>query len=519
LSEFKIIWNNESAPKPIHPAIDIVNDKFYFGLLLPIEGESITQGLCFVRDDGECFIVTPEELSARGLYLRYPAVMTQLRWNLNSIREFVEGTSCTACTTILSEIESELRKYIELAEDDREYTLISLWIIGTYLQPIWISYPYIGISGAKRTGKSKLLKFIEMLAFNALFSTNISTAVLYRLIQSLRCTILMDEAEALSNAQRKSELKNILYSGYKKYGFVYRSGKTKSDQIIPEKFEVFSPKVFVTYEGLEEILNDRSINIVMIRTMNKDISDREIDESDPIWEELRSKLYIFALKNWRKIREIYRSFEEVEEIHSRELELWKPILVLAKFFSDDVFEKMKELAIKKIREKEMREEVETREVILLSTLIEIVKEDGLYAIVDIQKKVKELYGEDFSRDWIGKTLAQKFGFQESTRLSRPGRPTARRLTVKRVHELAKRYGVSLDSSKEAVQGVQVVSEEEEEGKYTEEGLFLYARDLWNKAEPEEKIVKMLVDNCEVSEEKAREIVQKVKEYYAEMGTS
>ena len=74
---------------------------------------------------------------------------------------------------ILNEIENELRKYIELAEDEREYTLISLWIIGTYLQPIWISYPYIGISGAKRTGKSKLLKFIEMLAFNALFSTNI----------------------------------------------------------------------------------------------------------------------------------------------------------------------------------------------------------------------------------------------------------------------------------------------------------------------------------------------------------
>jgi hypothetical protein len=270
----------------------------------------------------------------------------------------------------------------------------------------------------------------------------------------------MDEAEALSDVQRKTELKNILYSGYKKYGYVYRSGKTSKEQIVPERFEVFSPKVFVTYEGLEEILSDRSINIVMIRTGNKDIADREIDETDLIWSDLRNKLYIFALKNWKKIREIYRTFEPITEIHSRDLELWKPILVLAKFFGDNIFEDIKNLAITKIKEKEMREETETREILLLSTLTEMVKEDGLYANVDIRDKVKELYGEEFTTDWIGKTLTQEFGFHEMTRLSRKGRPTARRLTVSKITELAKRYNAIKPSPKnnpiEAVQDVQDV---------------------------------------------------------------
>ena len=465
-NEYKILWNNKLALKPIHPAIDIVDDIFYFGLLLPIEGESVTQGLCFINDKGEYFIATTEELERRKLYLKYPSIMTQLRWDLECIKTFIDGKDCTSCTTcttslgLVKEIVDELKKYIELSEDKREYTLITLWIIGKYLQPIWISYPYIGISGSKRCGKSKLLKLNEMLAFNAIFSTNISTPTLYRLIQSLRCTILMDEAEALSDQTRKTELKNILYSGYKKYGYVYRSGKTLNEQIVPERFEVFSPKMFVTYEGLEEILNDRSINIVMIRSENRNIIDKEIDEQDPIWNKLRNRMYVFSLKNWRKIREIYRNFEPIPEIHSRDLELWKPILALAKFFGDDVFEDMKNLAIKKIQEKEMREETETREVILLSTLVEMVKEDGFYAIVDIRDKVKELFDEDFTTDWIGKALTQKFGFNEITRLSRKGRPTARRLTVNKINELAKRYSVikppTKNNPKEDVQDVQDV---------------------------------------------------------------
>jgi len=463
LSDFKIVWNTDFAPKPIHPSVDVVRDKFYFGLLLPVEGESITYALCFINDEKDCFIVTDEELSSRKLYLKYPAVLTQLKWDIEDIKKFIEYKKYIDHTTILNDIEKELQKYLEFPDDEREYTLISLWILGTYLQPVWFSYPYIGVSGVKRTGKSKLLKFVEMLAFNALFSTNISTAVLYRLIQSLRCTILMDEAEALSNKQRKSELKNILYSGYKKCGFVYRSSKTAKEKIVPEKFEVFSPKIFVTFEGLEDILTDRSVEIVMIRTDKKEISDREIDENDPIWTKIRNKLYVFALENWKKIRELYRSFDEVKEIHSRELELWKPMLVLAKFFGEDVYEKIKGLAIKKIKEKEMREETETMESLLLSVLVEMVVEDGFYAVVDIQKKIKESFNEDFSTHWIGKALSYRFGFKESKRLSRPGRPTARRLTVSKVLELARRYGVSLKPT-EDVYGVIVESEETEASK-------------------------------------------------------
>jgi hypothetical protein len=237
------------------------------------------------------------------------------------------------------------------------------------------------------------------------------------------------------------ELKNILYAGYKKYGYVFRSGKTASDKIVPEKFEVFSPKVFVTYEGLEEILRDRSINIVMIRTDNPKVANVEIDELDVDFQQIRDCLYLFALKYWKDVKKIYEELPEEESVHARYREIWRPLFALAKFFSDELYRKIISLAVDKIKVYEQEEQVETREMILLMTLREMVKEDGFYAIVDIKEKIKELFNEDFSNDWIGVTLSKKFGFEEAVRLSRKGRPTARKITVKKLEELCRRYGV------------------------------------------------------------------------------
>jgi len=230
---------------------------------------------------------------------------------------------------------------------------------------------------------------------------------------------------------------------------------------------VFSPKVFVTYKGLEEILNDRSINIVMIRTDNKEIADSEIDEFDSKWEKLRNILYIFALHNWKKIQKMYKELPEMKGIHSRARELWRPILVLAKFFGNDIFEEIWDLALTRIKESEAEEEIETREMILLATLKEMVTEDGFYAIVDIQRKITELFNEEYSRDWIGTALARKLGFREAKRLARQGRPTARKLTVNKINVLAKKHGLKAKWSKKTVQVVQAVQKTNKIGQNCE----------------------------------------------------
>src|SRR3989344_8104587 len=39
-------------------------------------------------------------------------------------------------------------------------TIITLWIMGTYLSPIFDAYPYIFLSGTRGSGKTKVLEFV-----------------------------------------------------------------------------------------------------------------------------------------------------------------------------------------------------------------------------------------------------------------------------------------------------------------------------------------------------------------------
>jgi hypothetical protein len=239
------------------------------------------------------------------------------------------------------------------------------------------------------------------------------------------------------------EIRNILNSGYKKYGKVFRTVKTSREHLVPKAFEVFSPKAFVTYLGLEDITEDRSINIVMIRTINKEIANREINDNDVIWQDIRDALYVFALGNWKRIKEIYENLPNVEGLESRFYELWKPILALAKFFGDDCYEIIKNLAIKKILE----DVVESRETTILRALVHLVQESGYYKMKDIIEKVKELEGDEkwVNKSFIGRTLSKSFGFKDVRRSAEKGRPIERFIDLDRLKTFCKRYGIDYES--------------------------------------------------------------------------
>jgi len=77
-------------------------------------------------------------------------------------------------------------------QDEKLYDFLTLWNIGTYFFPLFNSYPYVYVGGIKDSGKTKLLTLCSCIAFNSIFSGNMSQAVLYRLIQDARCCLFID---------------------------------------------------------------------------------------------------------------------------------------------------------------------------------------------------------------------------------------------------------------------------------------------------------------------------------------
>ncbi|MFH8120177.1 MAG: hypothetical protein QXS37_05230 [Candidatus Aenigmatarchaeota archaeon] len=419
----------------VHPALDF-KGVAYLGVWLPTKkGKDV---FCLLTSDRRLIVCKKENLNSQRIKLQYPSIKFKKRQpSLKIIRDFLQGNVSINPKKLYEEIKQTIDKYIDLANTD----FITLWIMGTYLFPIFKAYPYVYVTGIKQSGKTKLLYVTSLLAFNSIFSVNASLSSIFRLIQNGRCSLFIDETEKLSNPERAMEFRAILLQGYKQGGDVQRVEKNTRDKYTVEFFDVYSPKMLANISGLEDVLEDRCIKIIMKRTTNKEIGDREIDETDRTWQELRDKLYIFALENWKKVEQIYKTLNNETNIKNREWELWHPILAIAKFLDENIYKEMINLAETKSKEKQIDNITETAEYLLVETLMELVRNHRFYKVKEIKEEMKRKIDDEphwLSSKWVGNAL-KRLGITERRRV---GSGVEFRISPLVVKELAERLGIS-----------------------------------------------------------------------------
>ncbi len=421
-------------PKFLHPAVDYVDGKLWFGIYWPDdEGK---HRFHLVNSDGR--IVDPEDEEQMGDYILRTTPAYMFRWSERGVRRFLDGGRTEG---VLEKIVALERRYLEL-QDPREYQLLAVWIIGTYFFPIFRTYAYLSLSGLKRSGKSKVLDFLSLLCFNAVNAADVSDSSIYRLCEAVRATLLMDEAHALETREAKAVQKNLLYCGYRRGKKVYRTDKTPRG-IVPVAFDVYGPKAFVTFRGAEDILADRAIPIVMLRSTSE-VADMDMREDDPVWEETRDDLYIWAMRNHGRVKEVYDGLV-LDRLHGRHRELWAPLLSLAKVLDPGLFEQLYDLAVEKCAAASEEDQL-YREIKVLEALILITKDwkedTGLVAHTRVKEVAHTLLEAEEDRKYltsqvVSKVMAGSFGFKSE----KVGRRVMRRVSRSKVLELARRYGV------------------------------------------------------------------------------
>ena len=235
LTNFSVMPLFSEVWKSVHPAIDVVDGIAYVGVNLPCEVKD-DKGKMEIRDfhflvnsKSERILCHKEQLNKLKLQLKHSVVKLPNRWSLSSVKAWLNREVSVNPEELYVAIKTAFQNYIEF-EDSMIYDFLTLWTIGTYFYHLFNAYPYIYVFGMKRTGKTKLLTLLSLLCHNAIFSNNISTASVFRLIQSGRCTLLMDETEKLANPERETDFRNMLLSGYKKGASVYRTHKVRLNQ-------------------------------------------------------------------------------------------------------------------------------------------------------------------------------------------------------------------------------------------------------------------------------------------------
>jgi hypothetical protein len=173
---------------------------------------------------------------------------------------------------VLDEVEAALRRYVVFASE-AQVTACALWVSHTYVASAAQVTPYLAVTSAeKQSGKSRLLEVLELLVCDAWKVVSPSAAVLYRTIDQLRPTLLIDEVDTIFNGQNNyEELRAVLNAGFQRGTTIPR---WNAEQRTIEMFDPFCPKVLAGIGELPDTVQDRSIPIRLKRKLSTERVER-----------------------------------------------------------------------------------------------------------------------------------------------------------------------------------------------------------------------------------------------------
>jgi len=250
-----------------------------------------------------------------------------MRWRYTDIRRYLDGETIQP-GAVFAAIHDLFKTYVDF-RSDIESRLLTLWTIGTYFYTMFPAYPYLALNGPKNSGKSTVMRVLQPLAFNMITTSDPTGPSMFRLIHQTSCTVGIDEAERYHNPKDPGmqQIRQLLNSGYKQGMPAIR---VTGDDLKPQAFDVYSPKILAAIMGLEDILASRCIAIPMRRTTQK------MPSFPPDFDGafLRHQLYILALTHFQAVYRNYFGRPELHKLHNRSGELWSPLVALAAFFEE-----------------------------------------------------------------------------------------------------------------------------------------------------------------------------------------
>jgi hypothetical protein len=241
----------------------------------------------------------------------------------------------TSGALLLDDVARFVRRFVVMSET--QTVAVALWIAHTHALDAADTTPYFALtSAAKRSGKSRLLEVIELLVRAPLPTASISDAALYRAIDALSPTLLLDEADGIfgkRNGNEREDLRRLLNAGWRRGAVARRMGGARMTTL--EEFPVFCPKAFAGIgDYLPDTLSDRAIWIRLERrTRGEPVERFRRREVVPEGETLRDRLAEWLEPQIDYLRAARPSLPE--KLDDRAQDFWEPLLAIADLAGDE----------------------------------------------------------------------------------------------------------------------------------------------------------------------------------------
>jgi len=266
----------------------------------------------------------PEEGSMSGSGLIFPDIEL---WE-----DPVDGAD------LLDEIHDLLKRHVIL--QDHGYVTTTLWIVFSWAFDLFDVCPILFLtSPEKRCGKTTLLGLLSKLTARPLPASNISPSAVFRVIERIHPTLLIDEADSF--LRENEELRGIVNSGHTRAAaFVIR---TVGEDFEPRTFSTWGPKVLAGIGKLADTLEDRSIRLDLKRKTKAEKVSRITRQTDEECREIVRKIVRWVQDHQEAFRATSPSLPEIA--NDRAFDNWYPLSVIATVAGGRWPEKVKEAVL------------------------------------------------------------------------------------------------------------------------------------------------------------------------------
>jgi Protein of unknown function (DUF3631) len=222
---------------------------------------------------------------------------------------------------LLDSIADAIRRHVVMSNHARDTA--ALWAVHPYLLDCFLVSPRLAItSPTKQCGKTTLLDVLARLVLKPLPSANVSTSVVFRVVQGHRPTLLIDEADTF--IRENDELRGVLNSGHRQGGSVVRN---VGDEHEPRAFSTYSACAIALIGRLPDTLHDRSLTIALKRRMpSETVAPFRSDRADYL-DALAGQAARWAQDHAEQIR--IADPDMPEGVFNREADNWRPLLAIA----------------------------------------------------------------------------------------------------------------------------------------------------------------------------------------------
>lgn len=224
---------------------------------------------------------------------------------------------------LLNDIATVVRRYVSLPSKEAA-DAVALFSVNAHAHDAGDVSPILCANSAlKRSGKTTLLSVLSALFPRSLFTSNISPAGIFRIVQEFKPTLLVDEADTF--LKLSEEIRGLLNSGHTRKSAV--TVRLVGDNHEPRTFSTWCPKAIALIGKLPDTLADRSITITMKRKTRREetyrFRVRKLNDLAPLCRQA-----------WRWAKENMEALTHADpvvpdELDDRAADNWRPLLAIA----------------------------------------------------------------------------------------------------------------------------------------------------------------------------------------------